>query len=96
MGDDAHGTKVCRPGSILDTGSEDTGSTGDHGALNASLEGVDRMVWTILTVGRHFQMVERVVESSKEGQLLSSMLMLCVLSRSPFPVGVGGGTTISN
>lgn len=85
MGDNAHGTMVHLAGSILDAGSEDTGSTGDHGALNASLEGVDRMVATILTMGRHFRMVGGVMESSSGGST-TEMSKLVVVCAFPFPI----------
>jgi hypothetical protein len=53
-GEDAQCTNVLFPGGVLDPGCEDTGGTGDHGALDAGLEGIDRVVVVIVTVGRHF------------------------------------------
>lgn len=50
---------VRPPGRVLDAGCEDTGGTGDHGALDAGLESIDRVVDIIITVGRHFSGVVR-------------------------------------
>lgn len=54
LGDDAQCTVVRSPGRVPDAGCEDTGGTGDHGALDAGLESIDRVVEVIITVGRHF------------------------------------------
>lgn len=52
--EDAQCTVVRSPSRVLYAGCEDTGGTGDHGALDAGLESIDRVVDIIITVGRHF------------------------------------------
>lgn len=96
MGDEAHCTIVRLPGSILDGGSEDTASTGDHGALKAGLEGVNGLVRTILTVGRHFQ-IDRISSGVvEEGQrLVVNVAVVCFPAPGSL-LAAGGGTAISN
>lgn len=54
FGEDAHRADVFDPQGILDGGGKQTGGTEDHGALDASLEGIDWVVLAIIvTVGRH-------------------------------------------
>lgn len=79
-GEDAQCTVVRPPGRVLDAGCEDTGGTGDHGALDAGLESIDRVVDIIITVGRHFsgvvwgRMVWRSSGMSVRKRLLESGL----------------------
>lgn len=53
LGEDAQGADVLYPAGVLDAGGKQTGGTGDHGALHAGLDGVDRVVGAVITVGRH-------------------------------------------
>lgn len=54
LGEDTQGAVVDPGAGVLEGGSEETGTTGDQGALDAGMEGVYRVVRAVVTVRRHF------------------------------------------